>query len=555
MARTTTGIDIGRHSAKLLRGQYKGGTFHVSDFVFRPGRGDDVGALWSQLDPGFKPTAARVGLTGRDVNIRYTQVPRVPDWQLRKLMRFEVEEIGDQSGSEVASDFNLLPTLPEIEHEDVCLLAMARESLLEQHIDGLKAVGGKLDAFTPNSLALYVAWLRYGAIEEETVLLANIGHDNLDVILVRGPDLLFARNLSGGSKLFDDAVAQRFGVSAAKAEELKKKLVTLEPGATHRDANGEKASRACTAPAGQLLSLLQSTVMFCRSQVKIASLKVDRVLLCGGGARLRGLERYVGQGMGVPCERFDPFRVVDTDGLDAESADLLRAHQDESVVALGLATMASDADAYSIEILPSSVRRARDFFGRTAFLIAAGLLGVLFLGYHAWNQSRQLGQVETDLRSAQSKVRRATGIDQRAKETIQENAELKELADELFAVAGSGEQIARTVIALRGSLPAEFWIQELSSEWSFDEDWGVDRGSERPILHLEGRAREGTESMASLYESFLAQLNALLPGARLKQRPSPSGDKFTVDMTLLAPADPEAAADTPSGDDDEETGS
>ncbi len=550
MARTTTGIDIGRHASKLLRGQFKGGTFHVTDYVFRPGDQADLAATWASLEPGFKPTAARVGLTGRDVNVRYTQVPRVPDWQLRKLMRFEVEEVGGQSGSEVASDFNLLPSLPEIEHEDVCLLAMARESLLEQHIDGLQAVGGKLDAFTPNSLALYVAWLRYGAIEEETVLLANVGHENVDVILVRGPDLLFARNLSGGAKLFDDAVAQRFQVGAAKAGQLKHQLVDLTPGAPARDANAEKASRACSAPAGQLLSLLQSTVMFCRSQVKIASLKVDRVLLCGGGAKLKGLDRYVAQGMGVPCERFDPFRVVDTDGLDPEAADLLRAHQDESVVALGLATMASDPDAYSIEILPAGVRRAREFWGRSAFLYAAALLGVLFLGFHAWNQSRQLGVVEDDLRAARAQVRRATGVDQRARETIQQNAELKSVADELFAVAGSGEQLARAMTALRTALPNEFWIQELSSEWGFDEDWGVARGAELPILHLEGRAREGTESMATVYQAFLSELDARFPGARLKQRPSPSGDKFTIDMTLLAP--PEAAADDAGEEADEE---
>ena len=103
----------------------------------------------------------------------------------------------------------------EIEGEDVVVLAMARESLLESHLEGLTAVGGKLDAFTPNAIALYNAWLRFGVVMDDTVLVANIGHENLDVILVRGSDLVFARNLSGGSKLFDDALVQTFGVSPA----------------------------------------------------------------------------------------------------------------------------------------------------------------------------------------------------------------------------------------------------------------------------------------------------------------------------------------------------
>src|SRR6185295_17590575 len=124
---------------------------------------------WNAAKPGFKPTNARVGLTGRDVNIRYTRVPRVPDWQLRNLMRFEVEEIGDQSGSGVASDFNLLPALPEVEGEDVVLLAMAREGLLDAHAAGVRAVGGSVEAFTPNAIALYNAFLRYGVVQDETV--------------------------------------------------------------------------------------------------------------------------------------------------------------------------------------------------------------------------------------------------------------------------------------------------------------------------------------------------------------------------------------------------
>ena len=45
---------------------------------------------------------------------------------------------------------------------------------------------------------------------------------------------------------------------------------------------------------GQLVSTIQSSLLFCRNQTKLFDLNVDRVLLCGGGARLKGLpERAV----------------------------------------------------------------------------------------------------------------------------------------------------------------------------------------------------------------------------------------------------------------------
>ncbi len=257
MAREITGIDLGLRTAKFLRGQAKGNSFKVSRFAIVGLESAEIVEGWNGIELPFKPGLSRVGITGRDVNVRYTRVPRVPDWQLRNLMRFEVEEIGEQSGSGVASDFNLLPELPEIEGEDVVLLAMARESLLEEHADGLAAAGGKAQAFTPNSIALYNAFLRYGVVQDETVLLANIGHDNIDVVLLRGPDLVFTRNLSGGGKLFDDAIAQRLSIPAEKAREWKERVGTLDPAARLSDANAERIREACKAAAGQLAGLLK----------------------------------------------------------------------------------------------------------------------------------------------------------------------------------------------------------------------------------------------------------------------------------------------------------
>jgi len=535
MARTATGIDIGLRSRKFIRGQYRGNTFHVSDFAVERNESGDIARGWEAAEIGFKPTRARVGLTGRDVNLRYTRVPRVPDWQLRKLMRFEVEEIGDQSGSGVASDFNLLPELPEIEGEDVVVLAMARESLLEQHAAGLAAAGGELDSFAPNALALCNAWTRYGVIEGDTVLIANIGHDNVDVVICRGHDLVFARNLRGGAGLFDQAIAERFGISEKKAEDVKIEYANLAPDARHANANAEKASRACLGPAGQLQGLLQSTLLFCKSQLKVPGLKIDRVMLCGGGAALAGLPEWLQSAMNVPVELFDPFRVVDTQGLDPEAADLLAEYRLEAVVALGLATMGSDPAAYSVELLPEKVRKRREFWGGSAFLAAAGVLAVLFLSWDAWNDSRSLGEVRSQREGLERQLRSAKSTDSATRELLEQNALLEDLALELQAALGSGEQIARTLEVLDTRLPEEFWLSRFGSRWSFDQELGIGRERERPILGLEGRAKEGTRSMSELYEGFLASLTADLGGAALKAAPSADGSRFSLDLTLLAP--------------------
>ncbi|MDP6385279.1 MAG: pilus assembly protein PilM [Planctomycetota bacterium] len=559
MARTSTGIDIGASSAIALCGQYKGNTFHVTDFNARgnpslgssAAEGDSSWLLsgWEELAQGFKPVAARVGLTGRDVNVRYTRVPRVPDWQLRNLMRFEVSEIGDQSGTEVPSDINLLPELPEVEGEDVVLLAMAREGLLDDHLEGLDLTGGNLDSFSPSAIALYNAWTHFGVVEDETVLLANIGHDNIDVVIARGPDLLFARNLSGGSRLFDQALAQRFNVGPAQAEKLKLKYASLRSGAAHPTPNHEKASRAIMGAAGQILSLLQSAILFCKSQVKISGLKVDRVMLCGGGAALDGLPQYISGGMGVTVELFDAFRMVETDKLDAASADLLEEFKLEAVVALGLATMGSDSGAYSLEILPASLAKKRAFWGETIWLIAAALLAVCYLGFKTVHLADELDRVNSENAGLQSRLSRETRIHREAEQLIEENESLRVLASQLQWVAGLGEQGARAMSQLDNSLPGDFWVSELTSEWTFDPELGVERNSERPMLMVRGMIRPGTDSPSRQFQEMTRALREALvgdgkSGGRMKE--SIDRDQFSLDLCLFGPPPP--AADDGEGD-------
>jgi type IV pilus assembly protein PilM len=552
MARTVTGFDVGVHTAKALRGHVKGNSFAVTGFALARNPGGTFESGWEALEPGFKPGLARVGVTGREVNIRYTRVPRVPDWQLKKLMRFETEEIASQADAAVASDFNVLPEIPEIEGEDVVLLAMVREALLETHAAGVASLGGKLDAFTPNAIALYNAWLHYGVLMEDTVLVANIGHENVDVIVCRGSDLLFARNLSGGSKLFDEVLAERLKVTLARAQELKSEIATLDPRASHKDPNAEKASRALLGPAGQLLSLLQSTVAFCKSQIKLTNLKLDRVLLCGGGAALPGLCAYLRSGLSVPVELFDPFQVVDTSALDPASAELFEAHRLESVVALGLAHSASDPEAYAIEVLPAALHKRREFAQGTVFLIAAAALAAAFLGLYAWKSQGRLGELRGRVSAATSSVRRVQSTDQETEELVGENELLHDHARALYAAGGSGEQLYRVLDALDDSLPRDFWIEQLTSAFGVDADFGVAKGAELPLLRIAGRAREGTEAPSVQFEDFVTALRARLPDVRMKERLGSTGSTFEITLTTLAPPAPaEDALGTDEADEEE----
>lgn len=553
MARMTTGVDVGSRSTVLLSGKPRGNTFALSEVRIEEHGELDLPERWETLGSDAKPRRTAIGLTGRNVNVRYTQVPRLPDWQLRNLMRFEVKEIGGQAGAEVASDFNVLPELPEIEGEDVVLLAMARESHLEEHLVGLDSIGGKLDHFCPNAVALYNAWLHYGVVEDDTVLLANIGHEYLDVAVVRGADLLFARNLSGGSALFDAALSERFGISLERAEGIKREMVDLTPGAGAGGGNQEKACRASQGPAAQVLDLLKSAILFCKSQIKLSGLRVDRLLLCGGGSRLKGLDAYLSAGLDMPVEKFDPFAVVDTKALDQESLEALDNFTTEAVVALGLATGAARDDAYKIEIVPERIQRSRDFWGGKLLLIAAGALALSFLSWRAFSESTKLESTRVEVSRMNSQLDRARRADAATAELADRNRELSELLRELWLDLGSGEQVARAIGAMGRAMPEDLWLVELNAREAAPANLGLEEGERLPVMHIEGRAREGTESPALVFEDFVQSMQRELASARMAPGLSPDFERFTLDLTLLglvqSPADGSAdSADSVEGE-------
>jgi hypothetical protein len=276
--------------------------------------------------------------------------------------------------------------------------------------------------------------------------------------------------------------------------------------------------------------------------VKLTSLRVDRVLLCGGGAALKGLPKFISNGMSVPVEHFDPFRVVETGGLDPESAALLEEHRLEAVVALGLATMASDPDAYSVEILPSALRKRREFVGGTLWTYVAAAVAVLYLGWFGWTTHQKLAVTRTEVAGLDAKVTRAKSVDKEARELIETNKKLSAEAFRLQSVAGHGEQLARSIWAATESIPGDFYFQTLISDWAVNDNLRVARGAERPIVHVEGRSREGTASPAQLFAAFIGGLTKSLgAGLAMVQNPSPSFDKFTIDLTLFAPPPPPQA--------------
>lgn len=541
MGKTITGIDAGSCGVRALLGEKNGASMKVLRFYAgaTPANVDPSGALAAASGAaGWKFGESRIGLTGRDLVLRYTKVPPVPEAQLRNLIKFEVEDLNAQSGGDLASDFNLLPIPTDFSGEDTVLLALAKNSLLDLYL-AAQGSGLKVQSFTPNSVALYNAYLRYGKPGGETVLLANLGHENVDLALVSGSDLVFARNLAGGGAVLTEAIAGRFNVSAQKAEPLKKELADIDPAKKSRpfpSPQHEKVTNAVLGAAGQISSMLQSTVMFAKTQTKMPDLKLGKVLLCGGGARLKGLPEYLAATMHVAVELFDPFEEADLSALTDADARLLDANRYESVVALGLAAGALDPGLYSIEILPESLHKKREFATKTVFLALTGAAVAIYLGADFFVTKSRAEEARLLANDLHRKVETRKRRDKEVKEGLETIESLSARARLLEQKAGVGSAFAKTLRLLQDELPAELWVSAVTVELSEKKDADLKLDADKvPIVRVEGRGREGVGGLAQIFPAFVEKVRAQIPQAAMKSSTSTSrGFSFVLEINFFA---------------------
>ena len=534
MANKAVAVDLGSHSAKILVAQVGKHGVRVLRFAALP-RGEREGAI-SLRQAGVPLAGACVGLAGRDMTLRYSQVPPTPDWQLRNLMDLEIADLAQQSGGALSADYNLLPAQSEDAGVETVLLALAKDEALERLSSEITSSGGSVHGYVPNCTALYNAFLKCGPVEPDAVVgLVNIGHETIDLALVKGTDLLFARNLSGGTKVLDDAIAASFNVSTRKAEALKKDLLDLDPASRGRYASGqaEKVTMAAAGAASSITSGIQSSISFCKAQTKINDLRLDKLLICGGGARLRGLRGFLRESLRCPVELFDPFASADLTGLPTEDQEQLEGMRCEAVVALGLAVGRLDETLYSLEILPEAVRKKQRFQQRTVWNIVAALIAIALVAHKAVLGKDQLEQAQRRTGMLRAQVASANSTNTEAAGVIEANKTERALVEHLAQQALPLHGLLRTQRAIGAHLPPQLWIRKIDLGAGKVAAAGTKR---RSVVTVDGSGKEldGVEVGRVLNEFYGAfKADPQMAGAEVVMKPQPNvGDSVQFTITI-----------------------
>lgn len=540
------GIDEGSATWKAVEVELKEGALvPVAAAVLPAGDGSpDPAAVAAALKAGaIKSRQPVLGLTGKDLVIKYQQVPPVADFQLKKIVAFELEEIRKQSGDELAADFNVMPSRADLTSDDIVLMALSREQRIEERSVALQLAGVTARHFTPNAVALFHSFRAFGPATSGDVMVVAIGKTSTDMALLRDGDLLYARSVGTGGDALTDALAGEFGVSKAKAESLKRELGDLRP----RDKRGglsqqaEKVSYALENAAGRLFSMVQSTVQLAKGQMQLNQFELAKVWITGGSAAMRGLDEYLAGSLGVPVQRFDPLGDA---GIAVEGAGTL-----DLAVAAGLAVMAADSQAWSVELLTGAERRKREWKSKHLFTAAALVAVVAYLGIYAWQCQVRFEIADKAAVRLGGEQRKRTANKDAVERLRVERAELAAKVDHLEKRKAAGDSLVRALGLLATGLPEDLWVTNLELELLESKGQARDKVAKKPLIVVDGAGKSrGTRAADESFSAFVESVRSLdaksdWRPAEFVESPAQKGGQIEYRLNLSWLAEPTAPKD------------
>ncbi len=289
-------------------------------------------------------------IPGDSAIIRYIKVPYMTDDELKKMIPYDAEQYIPLSMDQVVFDYQVLEEIEEENQKkmEVLLVAVKNETM-NQQLGIFKDAGVSPVVIDVDSFALCNAYVlntdseTEGGAKTETVALINMGAKLTTITIVEKGIPHLTRDVNIGGNNFTKEIQREFNLSFAQSEELKRQnaVIMVESEemllTTMHSAADDKSSRifeAITPVLNKLLNDIKRSFDYYESTVKRKP--VQKILLSGGSSKIKNIDRFLSERLGIPVEINYPFKNIN---INAKSFDLdyLRANAVHFNVALGLA--------------------------------------------------------------------------------------------------------------------------------------------------------------------------------------------------------------------------
>jgi len=320
------GVDIGAYAIKVVLFKLEAGAYQLKAWGHLPfgakvDAGPDekksaaVNALRAFfIEKSVKLKEASTSLSGNAVIVRYVKFPRLTKIELQATLATEAEPFIPFDINEVQLGFHILSEIVEDGQKKMeTVLVAAKRELVTQRLEILQGAGLTPTIIDVDSFALENVHEKIRDAKEGpgATLYLNIGHMVTNLSIVENGVTRVVRDMFIAGNTMTKAIMKAFQCDAAKAEELKhSRGVFVDPAEKEKaladgDRDGLGVSQAVGQVARDLVAEVHRSVDFYLSQGPDRS--IGRIMLSGGTARLKNLDKHLAQELKVPVSVLSPF--------------------------------------------------------------------------------------------------------------------------------------------------------------------------------------------------------------------------------------------------------
>ena len=141
--------------------------------------------------------------------------------------------------------------------------------------------------------------------DKEILPFVDIGSERSSIIVVRGEGLVLTRNIDLAGKHFTEAIADEMGIEKMEAEKIKREFDIYPEEGEENERHADIFS-SLEPVLSDLVAQINRSFAYCERECPVEN--IDRVLICGGGANLKGLDKYLSEKLKLPVEVATPFK-------------------------------------------------------------------------------------------------------------------------------------------------------------------------------------------------------------------------------------------------------
>jgi len=328
------GLDISDRSLKLVKIVNRNIVCFkeksIQDEIIEKGEVKDVEALGNNIKEFVKGIGTRhvvVSLPEEKSFIRVMQLPKMSIPETKKAVLFEAENYIPFSIDNVYFDSQILKNLETKKHTEVLLAALPKTTV-DPYVEACKIAKLIPVAFETESQATARAIIE-GGKTKDPVFIVDIGMTCSNFSVFRGDGLRFASFIPFSAMQYTEAIANKMKISFKKAETLKHRH-----GLESIVGVGQKVYKALSMPLVDFTNQLAKHIDYYQTHTK-NKVSNSKLVICGGGANLKSLDKYLSDKLSIEVIRGNPL--VNVNKSKIPQKDLLTY-----TTAIGLALRKND---------------------------------------------------------------------------------------------------------------------------------------------------------------------------------------------------------------------